>query len=90
MIPAAPPSGPTLGSTVFTWTNLPAVPTQVGEELVFVREGTLEAIIHGVPHCAGPGSVFFFASHGRPGLRNPGAVRTRYHVGSLFLRDLAK
>lgn len=59
------------------------------EELVFVREGTLEATIKGVPHVAGPGSVFFFASHDLHGLRNPGPVRTSYHVVRIFPRDLA-
>lgn len=60
------------------------------EELVIVREGTLEATINGVPHVAGAGSVFFFASHDLHGLRNPGAVRTSYHVVRIFPRDLAK
>jgi quercetin dioxygenase-like cupin family protein len=59
------------------------------EELVIVREGTLEATINGVPHVAGAGSVFFFASHDLHGLRNPGAVRTSYHVVRIFPRDLA-
>lgn len=126
MIPATPPAGPVLGSTVFDWAKLPATPTKVGEirpffdaatrtldrleshvttlnpgeishaphahadeELVIVREGTLEATINGVPHTAGAGSVFFFASHDRHGLRNPGAVRTSYHVIRIFPRDLA-
>jgi quercetin dioxygenase-like cupin family protein len=60
------------------------------EELVIIREGTLEATINGVPHTAGPGSVFFFASHDLHGLRNPGAVRTSYHVVRIFPRDLAQ
>jgi mannose-6-phosphate isomerase-like protein (cupin superfamily) len=59
------------------------------EELVIVREGALEATINGVPHTAGPGSVFFFASMDRHGLRNPGAVRCSYHVIRIFPRDLA-
>ncbi|HEY0863655.1 MAG TPA: cupin domain-containing protein [Lacunisphaera sp.] len=59
------------------------------EELVIVREGNLEATINGVPHVAGPGSVFFFASHDLHGLRNPGTVRTSYHVVRIFPRDLA-
>ena len=60
------------------------------EELVIVREGILEATINGVPHVAGAGSVFFFASRDLHGLRNPGAVRTSYHVVRIFPRDLAK
>jgi|APLak6261668527_1056067.scaffolds.fasta_scaffold17469_2 quercetin dioxygenase-like cupin family protein len=59
------------------------------EELVIVREGTLEATINGVSHVAGAGSVFFFASHDLHGLRNPGTVRTSYHVVRIFPRDLA-
>src|SRR3954470_10023322 len=42
------------------------------EELIIVREGTVEATVNGVPHSAGPGSVFFFAAHDLHGLRNPG------------------
>jgi mannose-6-phosphate isomerase-like protein (cupin superfamily) len=59
------------------------------EELIIVREGTVEATINGVPHSAGPGSVFFFASHDLHGLRNPGTVRASYHVIRIFPRDLA-
>jgi quercetin dioxygenase-like cupin family protein len=59
------------------------------EELVIVREGRLEATINGVPHVAGPGSVFFFASHDLHGLRNPGPGRASYHVIRIFPRDLA-
>lgn len=59
------------------------------EELVVVREGSLEATINGVPHLAGAGSVFFFASHDLHGLRNPGPGRTSYHVIRIFPRDLA-
>jgi mannose-6-phosphate isomerase-like protein (cupin superfamily) len=126
MIPASPAPGPALGSTVFDWSRLPAVPTKVGElrpffdaatrtlarleshvttldpgqishaahahadeELIIVREGTVEATINGVPHSAGPGSMFFFASHDLHGLRNPGTVRASYHVIRIFPRDLA-
>ena len=60
------------------------------EELVIVREGTVEATVNGVPHTAGPGSVFFFASHDRHGLRNPGPVRASYHVIRIFPRDLTQ
>lgn len=59
------------------------------EELVIVREGTVEATVNGVPQTAGPGSVFFFASRDLHGLRNPGAVRASYHVIRIFPRDLA-
>jgi quercetin dioxygenase-like cupin family protein len=59
------------------------------EELVIIREGRLEATINGVPHVAGAGSIFFFASHDLHGLRNPGPERTSYHVIRIFPRDLA-
>ena len=59
------------------------------EELIIIREGTVEATVNGVPHTAGPGSVFFFASHDLHGLRNPGVVRASYHVIRIFPRDLA-
>ena len=58
------------------------------EELIIVRDGTVEATINGIAHVAGPGSVFFFASHDLHGLRNPGAVRCSYHVIRIFPRDL--
>jgi quercetin dioxygenase-like cupin family protein len=65
-----------------------AAHTHADEELVVVREGWLEATINGVPHVAGAGSVFFFASHDLHGLRNPGPGRTSYHVIRIFPRDL--
>lgn len=58
------------------------------EELIFVREGRLEATVNGVPQIAGAGSVFFFASNDLHGLRNPGPERTSYHVVRIFPRDL--
>lgn len=58
------------------------------EELIVVREGSLEATINGVPQVAGAGSVFFFASHDLHGLRNPGPGRASYHVIRIFPRDL--
>ncbi len=58
------------------------------EELIVVREGSLEATINGVSHVVGAGSVFFFASHDLHGLRNPGPGRASYHVIRIFPRDL--
>lgn len=58
------------------------------EELIIVKEGAVEATVNGVPFAAGPGSVFFFASHDLHGLRNPGTVRCSYHVIRIFPRDL--
>lgn len=59
------------------------------EELIIVREGTVEATVNGATCRAGPGSVFFFAANDLHGLRNPGAVRASYHVIRIFPRDLA-
>jgi quercetin dioxygenase-like cupin family protein len=50
------------------------------EELVIVKEGTIEVMINGEPHRAGPGSVCFFASNDLHGMRNIGDTRATYHV----------
>ena len=50
------------------------------EEVVIVREGTIEFTINGKPERAGPGSVAFFASNDLHGMRNVGGTRASYHV----------
>lgn len=50
------------------------------EELVFVREGLVEATINGVTHKAPAGSVIFFASNESHGMRNGADGRTSYFV----------
>ena len=50
------------------------------EELVFVREGTIEATINGVAHLAPAGSVIFFAANDLHGMRNAGDTRASYFV----------
>jgi uncharacterized cupin superfamily protein len=50
------------------------------EEFILVKEGRLEATIDGVPHVAGVGSIFFFASNDLHGLRNVGEGRATYWV----------
>lgn len=50
------------------------------EELVFVREGVVEATINGVTHRAPAGSVIFFASNDLHGMRNAGEGTTSYFV----------
>jgi quercetin dioxygenase-like cupin family protein len=50
------------------------------DEIVLVKEGTMEAIIEGKAQTAGPGSVFFFASNDLHGMRNAGADRAAYFV----------
>jgi len=44
------------------------------EELIIVKDGTLEVTINGVTRQAGPGSVVFLASNDFHGLRNSGAT----------------
>jgi quercetin dioxygenase-like cupin family protein len=50
------------------------------EELVFVREGVIEATINGVAQNAPAGSVIFFASNDLHGMRNAGEGRASYFV----------
>jgi len=50
------------------------------EELVIVKEGTLEAYVNGEWKKAGPGSVIFNASNQLHGVRNVGTGPATYHV----------
>jgi quercetin dioxygenase-like cupin family protein len=50
------------------------------EELIFVKEGTLEVSIEGETRKAGPGSVIFYASNELHGMRNGGEVPATYYV----------
>lgn len=50
------------------------------EEIVIVKEGTVEVTINGTPQTAGVGSMFFFASNDLHGMRNVGAGRATYFV----------
>jgi len=50
------------------------------EELVFVREGVIEATINGVASQAPAGSVIFFASNDLHGMRNAGDGQASYFV----------
>jgi mannose-6-phosphate isomerase-like protein (cupin superfamily) len=59
------------------------------EELLFVKEGTLDVMINGVTRQAGPGSIIFLASNDLHGLRNGGSVPATYYVLRVFPRDLA-
>lgn len=52
----------------------------IDEEVVVVKEGTLEATFNGAAHRGGPGSVFFFASNEEHGLRNAGDTPVTYYV----------
>ncbi len=50
------------------------------EELVIVKEGTVEALVNGELKRAGPGSVIFNASNQLHGIRNVGDGPATYHV----------
>lgn len=50
------------------------------EELVIVREGTVEVLSGGQWQRAGPGSIIFNASNSEHALRNVGTTPATYHV----------
>jgi len=50
------------------------------EELVIVKEGTVEALVNGEWKRVGPGSVIFNASNQLHGLKNVGIGPATYHV----------
>ena len=50
------------------------------EEMIILRQGTVEALVNGEWKRVGPGSVIFFASNQLHGLRNVGTEPAVYHV----------
>jgi len=50
------------------------------EEIVIIKEGTVEAMVGGQTRRVGPGSVIFQASNQMHGMRNVGDVPAVYHV----------
>ena len=50
------------------------------EELIVVKEGTVEALVNGQSRRVGPGSVIFQASHQMHSIRNVGRTPATYHV----------
>jgi quercetin dioxygenase-like cupin family protein len=50
------------------------------EELIIVKEGTLEATIPGEVHRAGAGSILLFTSNDLHGMRNAGDAPLTYYV----------
>lgn len=50
------------------------------EELVIIREGTVESTVNGIVKRVGPGSVIFQASNQLHGLKNVGTTKAVYHV----------
>jgi quercetin dioxygenase-like cupin family protein len=50
------------------------------EEIVIIKEGTVEAIVNGETKRLGPGSVLFQAANQMHGLKNVGETTAVYHV----------
>jgi XRE family transcriptional regulator, regulator of sulfur utilization len=50
------------------------------EELLVVKEGTLQVMQNGVTNQAGPGAIIFQASNEEHGVRNAGDVPVTYYV----------
>ena len=50
------------------------------EELIIIKEGTVESTVNGITKRVGPGSVIFQASNQLHGLRNVGTTQAVYHV----------
>lgn len=58
------------------------------EEIVIVKEGTLEALINGKAHRAPAGSLIFIASNDHHGLRNPTEAPVTYHVMRIVTKSV--
>jgi quercetin dioxygenase-like cupin family protein len=50
------------------------------EELIVVKEGTVESLVNGQQRRVGPGSIVFQASNQMHGIRNVGEGPATYHV----------
>lgn len=50
------------------------------EEVIIIKEGTVEALVNGEKKKVGPGSVIFQASNQMHAIRNAGKTPTTYHV----------
>ena len=50
------------------------------EEMVIVKEGTIEVTINGEVRLAGTGSIFFYAPHDLHGMKNIGETNASYFV----------
>jgi XRE family transcriptional regulator, regulator of sulfur utilization len=52
----------------------------VNEEILIVKEGTVEALVNGEQKRGGPGTLIFQASNQLHGIRNVGTGPATYHV----------
>lgn len=50
------------------------------EELIIIKEGTVESTVNGITKRVGPGSVIFQASNQLHGIKNVGNTKAVYHV----------
>ncbi len=50
------------------------------EELIVIKEGTVESLVNGETKRVGPGSVIFQAANQMHGIRNVGTTQATYHV----------
>lgn len=82
-----------VNSPTLTWANFEAHATTLragevphtphrhpDEEIIVVKDGTMEATINGRADRGGPGSIFFFASNEEHGLKNVGDTLATYYV----------
>ncbi|MDO8541114.1 MAG: cupin domain-containing protein [Opitutaceae bacterium] len=60
------------------------------EEIIIVKEGTIEVMINEERQRAGAGSMFFFASNDLHGMRNVGDTRATYYVIRVITPDTPK
>ena len=67
-------------TTLKPGTNSHAPHQHPEEEVIILKEGTLEALINGEWKRVAPGSVIFFASNILHGVRNVGETPAVYHV----------
>ena len=54
------------------------------EEMLLVKEGTLEEEINGKKYTAGPGALIFYASHDPHNIKNAGTTQATYYVMNFY------
>jgi uncharacterized cupin superfamily protein len=60
------------------------------EEMMIIREGTVEAVLNGETNRVGAGGIIFCASNEMHGLRNAGTNRATYYVFKWLPRGITK
>jgi uncharacterized cupin superfamily protein len=64
--------------------------THPAEELIIVKEGTIEAVQNSVTNRVGPGSIIFEAANEYHSLRNVGQTQASYYVVKWFSPGMLK